>query len=557
MRLSLRSKIVSILAIVFLSLSFSSPASWAAGSDSTEPKTFSNIPFLGGQPPLDSQNGQPVDVPGWFPDPAQTIDNLLSLYEEGRAFAKHEHERLGADEFNKALNEGRMQIHRPEGAVEFTLIDSVPTARIIHEPTGTAYIFLDADHISKDSPHLAQYIARQHHFAGTTRRDGIKGRDAVLVWLQDHNIKNVELSEKPRMFTRQYWKEYWRGVYKKPTRDTAIFGVACGILQTGVGLAVSALKVHFDPSAEFLIEPAVLNFIFGTSIGTYVSTYRNWVTNGSNSIIGQSIRSSTVSVTFAYTLAFTTGQSVSFMDTAGLLTNLALWTNIMGNNWSKTEWTQWAKIKERERADTKVYNIPLPYISLEESKSHSQDSLGATEEERPSSSKLKLKTYDWALSQRNINHQIYAYLPPQFLRTADLVGITLSLPILGAPLPIGTIALWSSIPIVKYSTLKWAEKYYPQSAEDLQLRKTWNDFLKSPLRLPKKLYTVSRDYMRKIWHYGTEQRKVSKFPGNMTRSQYKKSISDYNKNVVASLSERQNTHPIVRNCSGLFSGPTK
>lgn len=499
------------------------PATVTASAPNVSPAATENVPFINSDVKSDRSAGKNS---GWFKNPAATIEDIFTVYEAGRAFAREAYESLGEAEFNKALDTRKIALELEKGRVEFTGIDGVPIARVLHEPTGTAYLFIDAELIQADSPHLLQYISRLHTQSGYTRKDGLKGRDVVLVWMQDDRVTNVELQEKPRLLSRRYWREYWRAIYKKPTLDNVVFGVGCGILQTIFGLAVSAAKVYIDPSAEFLMEPALLNFLFGTAIGSFSSTYRNWVLNGDPKTTV--LRSGMISAIYAYTLTFSSQaglQSVTFMDTAGVLTNAKIWSNILANNWAKIEWTQWAKIKATERADSGVYTVPLPYLKLE------RDADG-----EKTARSLRLKKYDFKVTERDINHQIYAYLPPQFLRTADLIGMTLSLPVLGIAIPIGSIALWSSIPIVKYATLKWAEKNHPKSAAELKMREDWEKFRRLPLTFPVRVYKAGRDLIWNLWNQRGAQAPLR--PEGLSTAQYKAALQEYNRSVVNELKYR-------------------
>lgn len=415
---------------------------------------------------------------GWFPRPMQTIDELFALYEYGNQEIQNKFGNLEYQEFIALVEKDKVRIEHPTlGKVNYTMIDGEPVVRMVHKASGTSFMFLDSSRINKESEHLKQYIARQHMFTGADSQKK-PGRDVVLMWFQSNiateegptatsmrdQIHAVEFSPRPSTLMSRV-REYWRGIYKKPTRDTVIFGLGSAVIQTAMGLGVSALKVAVDPSAPFLMEPAMLNFLFGAVIGAYSSTYRNWVYETNPSMIATTLKGSTISALYAYSLVYMTQgglSSLSIMDAGGLLLNAHIMSNMILNNWGKQEWTQWARVKTAERMDSNVHQVKLPFVK----------------------EPVNVK-------QRDINYQIYAYLPPQFLRTADLVGITLSLPLLGFPLPLGSIALWTSIPIVKYATLKWAEKYYPETAESMKLRENWNEFKKIPLRLPVKMYQQS------------------------------------------------------------------
>lgn len=439
------------------------------------------------------------DQSGWFPKPLDVINDIFEIFDFGVSEISKNYEHLDYNEWLELIESGRVQFNHELGKIEYTLIDGEPVIRIVHYETGTAFLLLDSTKINKNSDHLKQYLARQHLFSGANGQGSTRGRDAVLLWFQPKvqdpstlvsfnmdkavgaadRIVDINYSPKP-ITTMSKLKEYWQGIYKKPTRDTVAFGLGAAILQTAMGLGVSALKVAIDPSAPFLMEPAMLNFLFGAVIGTYSSTYRNWVYESNSSMMAATLKGSAVSAAYAFSLVYLTNDgfsSLTIMDAAGIMLYAKIASNILLNNWGKQEWTQWARVKTMERVDNKVYEINVPKLK----------------------EPIKVK-------QRDINYQIYAYLPPLFLRTADLIGISLSLPYLGFPLPLGSLALWASIPIVKYTTLKWAEKTYPESAKKLQLREKWNAFKQFPIQAPARFYQqtlkiiqLTPEVMSNIW----------------------------------------------------------
>lgn len=463
--------------------------------------------------------------PGWFPRPMDVINDIFQVFDFGVSEITKNYENIDYSEWLKLIESNKVAFSHELGKIEYTLIDGEPVIRIVHKATGNAFLMLDATKISKDSEHLKQYIARQHMFAGLDEKGKARGRDAVLLWfqpnVQDSNSasinSNINVSEgaadrivdieySPKPITKMArLKDYWRGIYKKPTRDTVVFGLGSAILQTAMGLGVSAMKVAVDPTAPFLMEPAMLNFLFGTVIGTFSSTYRNWVYETNPSMMAATLKGSAVSAAYAFSLVYLTSggfSSLTIMDAAGIMLYTKIASNILANNWGKQEWTQWARVKTTERADSKVYEINLPKLK----------------------SPIKIK-------QRDINYQIYAYLPPQFLRTADLIGIALSLPYLGFPIPLGSLALWTSIPIVKYATLKWAEKNYPESAEKLKLREKWNEFKKFPITVPIKFYQqtlkiiqVTPQTISNIWQ--TIRNQVPVFTKNVEGTEQDKKQSE-------------------------------
>lgn len=441
-----------------------------------------------------SAHGQNVgsEEQGWFPKPMDTINELFDLYEWGASELEKKYPEIEYKKWLELINKKEVQFTHPTlGKIKYTLIDGEPIIRLVHARTGTAFLFLDSTKINKNSEHLQQYVARVNMFSGVNdhemQKNSQQGRDAVLIWFQPEVMAPVvaetdiispfdrgpvadelinqtyRIDYHPKPTTKMgKIRKWWQGIYKRPNRDAVAFGVACGVLQTVMGLSVSAMKVYFDPSAPFLIEPAVLNFIFGVTIGIFSSTYRNWVYETSPSMFQSTMRGSAVSLSYSYSLTYMTQggwSALSIMDTAGLLTNAHLISNMLMNNYSKTESTYWAKVKSLARTDNEEYNVKIPLV------------------EKP----FKVK-------QRDINYQILSYLPPQALRTADLIGISLSLPLLGWPLPLGSMLFWGSTPIVKYATLKWAEKNYPEEARALKLRESWEDFKRFPITVPVKVF---------------------------------------------------------------------
>jgi hypothetical protein len=348
-----------------------------------------------------------------------------------------------ADEIYRAeVDQRKMSYQNQElGSAEFTNIDDSTIVRMI-DKMGTVIIFIHAQYVKRDSAHLTKYLSRQHSVAGKT------GRNVIIVWHDDNQIISAQKELKAPKWSASYWKGYLNAVYKPATFDSLCFGIISGLAQATLTGILGFIQNGFTPNVAVL---AASVFGFGSVIGTYASTYRN-VVFYSDSKVSQILKQSVVSFAFAYMLfslnQLTFGEAshvTSFSEYIGLLLNIFLSSS------AKNEFSQWAKIKDLERADMSEYSVKIPFLNK-----------------------------SFSFSERDVNYQMKVQLTTQGIRTADLLGYQFTIPTSNGPITIdlGKILLWLSAPVVHLSVKHWALKNYPETAKELGLDKSFQDSVK-------------------------------------------------------------------------------
>jgi hypothetical protein len=350
--------------------------------------------------------------------------------------------------FKNEIDQRKINYESPSlGNAELTNIDDIPVVRMI-DKMGTVVLYVNSDYITKDSPHLKLYIDRQHHVAGKN------GRNLILVWHDStHKVLSSEKYAKPKKLSLNYWRSYLSSVYKPATFDSFCMGILSGLAQAALTGVMGIVQHGFDPHVAILSASV---FGFGSFIGTYASTYRNFVFF-SESKFSQIFKQSLVSLTFAH-MVFSLNQIhlgnsahvETMMDSVNLLLNVLL------SSYAKNEFSQWAKIQDIERADIKTYTQKVP---------------------------LTKKAFSF--TDRDLNYQFKVQLTTQGIRTADLLGYRFSIPTPDGGVfnvELGKLLLWLSAPVVNLSVKKWANNNYPETAKKLGLDKAFGSATKENLK---------------------------------------------------------------------------
>lgn len=455
-----------------------------------------NPPELRMALPVVGEEVAPAEKPtGWFPSPQATMNDLFTLFEEGRerAFAQWQGfeqdarkrgvenwKQEGWNLFLEEMNSERAVYEFADlGRVKFTNIDGSPVAEIDYDLARTRFLFIDAQMVDKKSAHLRKYAARQHIE---------KKRNVVLIWLRDGAASEVDVRWRPEVDSIRgamaRFREYFYTFYERPTRENVAFGVVCGIINAGIiGVGVSALKVAFDPSADFLWTPVVVGGMWSTILGIYSKTYRGWVYN-TVSRYKETGKSLVNTVLFNYTMVFASSlesgapsgitiedpsatmlrdsvaasptQGASNLEALSKATFAAIW-----HNWSKVEANQWVRVLHMARQDQGQIRIfKNPFTGRE-----------------------------YKVDRREVNYQIWANMGIQIPRLMDLVGVSL------AGVPIGTLFFYSYGFVAKGVTQLWARHKYPRAEKALGLTEKWR-----PLAAP--FYFLGRgpwDYIRALF----------------------------------------------------------
>ncbi len=396
----------------------------------------------------------------------QVFQRMFDLHQRAHTYAQVLMEEMGLIEF--AEKAASNEIHYNDdtlGRAEYKPIDHHVGIKMTDKATELAFLFVERGNVSPKSKHLKQYIDRINMASGTSRTDGKVGRDLFLIWCKDGRIDGIEFIPKPHIKSPEdlgVWaKKYWNAIYKKPTGYNLKFGFWSGVLQTATAAGVSWLGMATGATEGFSFAPMILNFIFGTTIGIYASTYVNWIKMPGPERV-KVLKSSFVSATFAALMIAMTGAKIGDLDSSILASFtfiIAVASNIWANNLAKVAYMEWALVKEQKRefkgnwewqVDHPVVQIPTPI-------------------KQASGEPYRLRIhipihFHWKLpfKARDVAFQWISYLPVNTLRLMDLTGV-----------PLGTVGLWGSIPLVKYVTLLWAKKKNPDIAQELKMEEKW------------------------------------------------------------------------------------
>jgi hypothetical protein len=359
-------------------------------------------------------------------------ERLITHWERARAaFA-------GSDEAfaEEMIKRGKVSVKvEGLGVGELNMIDDAPFVRVVHQGSEIAFMLYEEGSIHPDSDHLQTYLARQHIDAGAARADGQTGRDVVMIAKgKGAPLQRAQLDD-PSRFLRSdrlkawrsaaWWRDYWKATYRKSTKSTWGFGTVCGLSQGGLALCVAGLKTAVNPEAVMDLSPAFLSGGWGTGIGAYVSTYKNWTNRGSTFM--RTLKSSFNGALFGYALIMMNDDdgmdSLSIMDPAGLLVHATVIGNVVANNFAKTHWNDFALVREQVGISRRSFEMKLPWG----------------------------KSWKTKVSQSAVESQ-GIYLAPFSIRLLDLVQFTV-----GA-FPLGKFVLWTSIPFVEFAVMRYTEK---------------------------------------------------------------------------------------------------
>jgi hypothetical protein len=294
---------------------------------------------------------------------AVKLDEKANRLEQERG-PKVVEQMIAKDQFMVDLADG--------GTAEYRLIDGQRVPRIV---VGDAsYILVDEKLISRDSPHLLQYIARAHIESGLGRvaldANGqpmknmfgfpkrIGGRDLTVAFFND-DVNNPEMVSMPKPHFTQWswWKEYYLSKKKTPGKNDFSLALATGFgLQVGLTYGMTMVKAH-ELSLHLNWAPAIFTGLFGLTIGTFTSFYKN-LTNKSISNFTRTLKRLFVSsLPYAYgvIIALAPGDmhhrlaTISLFTAAGLSKNLSIWVNGIFNNIASSYWNGPISLREKSR----------------------------------------------------------------------------------------------------------------------------------------------------------------------------------------------------------------
>jgi hypothetical protein len=356
------------------------------------------------------------------------------------------------------------------GSVEIKAIDGHPVIRAVSYKSRKSYMFIPTDSISKTSHHLLQYIGRQHFESGSTNVS-IKpqsGRDVVIIWTDRLELKSKEqllapdkVQEFPKLslVTTEYWKDYWRSVYKGPMTDHTVFGLLCGGTQFALAAAAMTLKYYNGQTPMIDLSPAYLSLAWGSVIGAYISTYKNIMNTGTPS--QRWMKNFLNSYAFGFILMGLVNpegfEGLFHLDWRNFWMQAGIIGNVAANSLAKTYWYGFAIVRDQARMTS--YNVNLPMFnasasdfeklkaSMLESGNTIQNRIAGRMVFDSEKQKVFLKTN---IKRSDIENQLW-YMPAFFIRLLDYIGISVG------GYPVGTMLLWGTIPLVEYANLKYTQ----------------------------------------------------------------------------------------------------
>lgn len=293
----------------------------------------------------------------WAESHEQDVQPILELASELEKHTQDLEARFGNAKIEEMLLRGDIVIERAGlGKADMKLIDGVRVPRVVLESNSNAYLLLDSAKIETTSSHLRQYVARVHMDSGKT------GRNLSLLWFESYDLTQlreihaVESLPKPKAMSMLWWKEYFYSKYKKPTLNDVSMALAVGTgMQATLATVVSLVKSHVF-GTPMAWEPTIWTAFFGLGIGTFNSTYKNWVVNSGNKLT-RVLKGQTVSSMFALGLILLTsdggfGQRLSrinIMSSEGLLLHTSVLANGLMNNSVKDFWSRITSLRDKAR----------------------------------------------------------------------------------------------------------------------------------------------------------------------------------------------------------------
>lgn len=370
----------------------------------------------------------------WGAFQLQTLDEVHYLYAQlvktWREHRSNYPELSDRDYDLEFINTNQVFYNDEFGQAELNSIDGKPFVRIIHEKTEKSFIFLKSHKFDLESEHFKQYVSRQHISSGSSRLDGQYGRDVILF-----HVDKYETMQAPRKlldpdrynelkrfkpYTKDWWKEYWLAIKKRPSFSTFKFGLVCGIAQGTLALTSGAILDSIVGLDFAIWKPAMVATLWGTGFGMIASTFKNWVNLGPH--WRRTAKNMLNGVLFQYLLTFVIISdpmtTLNPLTVSGMFNHFVIFLASYISNLAKPNWYNFAIIREKTGMGRGAF-------------------------------KIGKFTTEW--SKNNVEHQI-AYMPAFLMRLLERTN-------LGMPrhIPVGTGVLVGSIFLSEYLFMKYAD----------------------------------------------------------------------------------------------------
>ncbi len=375
----------------------------------------------------------------WGTKQLETLDEIHYLYgklvNRWKELAEKEHpvrngSRVLTDtEFKeKFIDKNAVYFENGLGKAELNSIDGVPFVRILHYGTELSFVIRKGTTIENASEHFQQYIARQHIVANSNRPMPERGRDVVVLTVDDFSrtqnldilldSSRYETLKRQIPYSKAWWLEYWRAVKKFPTWSSFSFGLVCGAVQGGLAFSTGMFIDSFVAPLEFnLVTTSAFTAAWGTVFGSISSMFKNWVNMGPT--FSRTVKNMTNGILFQYILTFLIfGGWDAFLNP---LTHGLIFTASYLSNRAKPNWYNFAILRERVGVATGDVNVGWGPISTK-----------------------------WKRS--NIEFQL-AYMPAFVTRFMERTNLGIN-----RMIPVGQGILVAAIPFSEYLFMKYAQR---------------------------------------------------------------------------------------------------
>lgn len=315
------------------------------------------------------------------------------------------------------------------GKAELNSIDGIPFVRVLHYGSGKSFVIREGTTIENASEHFMQYIARQHIIANSNRPTPERGRDIVIMTVDEFKpVQGLEvLLDQTRYeemnrhvpYSKMWWTEYWRAVKKFPSWSSFTFGMVCGVIQGALAYSTGMFLDTFVAPLQFdLLTTSAFTAAWGTVFGSISSMFKNWVNMGPN--FARTVKNMTNGILFQYILTYIIfgGAWEQFLNP---LTHMAIFAASYLSNRAKPNWYNFAILRERigvSKGDVKIGWDPI--------------------------------SVTWKKS--NIEFQT-AYMPAFITRFMERTNLGIS-----RTIPAGTALLVMAIPFSEFLFMKYAQR---------------------------------------------------------------------------------------------------
>lgn len=390
----------------------------------------------------ESQNQlTPENFPQWSTESLKVQSEIEILYQAVLKKWHHlieQNKHLSSQQFaDQFIDKNAIQyLDKQFGTAEVNSLNGIPIIRIVHNASELSFIIAVEGQLDFNHKHFKQYIARQHISAGNSRQDGQFGRDVFIIQVSsfESSIQKDLLDpyryaqmNRHRIFSGQWWSEYWQAIKKIPTLSEASFGVFSGSFQLMTTFTAAALLYPFGIEMNHMSATAMTALIYGSAFGTIASMFKNWERIGPT--WRRQLKNLSNSLIFTYILSYViSGGDMSSLDPTtvdGLMNNARIWLTCYLSNKAKPFWYNIATL--REKIGIARGNFQMGPIKT-----------------------------NWKKS--NVEYQV-AYIPNFFSRIIERINF-------GLPQtnPIGMLTVLLQIPFSEWVNLKVAE-YYAQKTQ--------------------------------------------------------------------------------------------